>query len=548
MTVDVAQLERTNTLLERKRYRAPANDGEALIEPSVKAARQLWQDNVQVLQANEGTIRDRSLQAMRATAQNELLELATRYSSQYLAAEQVNAVRARAESDSGGDFGFILSGHQPELFHPGVWAKNFGLSSLGEQLGVATMNLIIDNDLCSNPSIKVPTGSMASPRITSVPFDRVEDPMPWEHRQVADKAMFDSFSDRVSEQMLKTNQGMLVDRVWDLATDEQLSGMSLGQRLAASRHQLEHSIGVSNLEVPLSQVCDTQSFRSFAAGILTDPVRFVEVHNSALHQYRRINRLRSQTHPVPDLQSDHGWFEMPFWVWHRDTPVRRPLYVRIDGEAFQLSDRASFEQTITAGGCTAQLESLADRKYVIRPRALTTTMYARLVLSSLFVHGIGGAKYDQLTDQIILQFFGMTPPGFQVLTATLRLPYHLPPFSVDDLRRERGRVRELRYHPELFVDTQVDSGDNQEACELAAKKKRLIREQPVEGSKRAWHLELTRINELLQPFVREQRDRIEAEITEHWQGLRRRDLLESREFSFVLHPESICAALEQLVN
>ena len=43
------------------------------------------------------------------------------------------------------------------------------------------------------------------------------------------------------------------------------------------------------------------------------------------------------------------------------------------------------------------------------------------MLSDLFIHGIGGAKYDELTDQIICRFFGFEPPGFVALSATQRL-------------------------------------------------------------------------------------------------------------------------------
>ncbi len=49
-------------------------------------------------------------------------------------------------------------------------------------------------------------------------------------------------------------------------------------------------------------------------------------------------------------------------------------------------------------------------------------MFARLVLSDVFIHGIGGAKYDQLTDAIVRRFFGVEPPGYLVATATLKLP------------------------------------------------------------------------------------------------------------------------------
>ena len=79
-------------------------------------------------------------------------------------------------------------------------------------------------------------------------------------------------------------------------------------------------------------------------------------------------------------------------------------------------------------------------------------MFARLVLSDIFIHGIGGAKYDQLTDAIVRRFFGVEPWEYLVATATLKLP--LPRHSIEeaDMARIDQMLRELRYHPELYVD------------------------------------------------------------------------------------------------
>ncbi len=49
-------------------------------------------------------------------------------------------------------------------------------------------------------------------------------------------------------------------------------------------------------------------------------------------------------------------------------------------------------------------------------------MFARLVISDLFMHGIGGGKYDQMTDAIIRAYFDVPAPPMVVATATLRLP------------------------------------------------------------------------------------------------------------------------------
>ncbi len=50
----------------------------------------------------------------------------------------------------------IVTGHQPELFHPGVWIKNFAIASIARQTGGAALNLIVDNDIPKSSSIAVP--------------------------------------------------------------------------------------------------------------------------------------------------------------------------------------------------------------------------------------------------------------------------------------------------------------------------------------------------------------------------------------------------------
>ena len=66
----------------------------------------------------------------------------------------------------------------------------------------------------------------------------------------------------------------------------------------------------------------------------------------------------------------------------------------------------------------------------VRSRALTNTLFARLFLSDLFIHGIGGGKYDELTDDIIRRFYECEPPDFLVLSATRLLPLPAVPVGV----------------------------------------------------------------------------------------------------------------------
>jgi hypothetical protein len=58
----------------------------------------------------------------------------------------------------------------------------------------------------------------------------------------------------------------------------------------------------------------------------------------------------------------------------------------------------------------------------LSPRALTLTMLLRLLVADQFVHGIGGGRYDQVTDALISRHFKLEPPRFAVTTATLYFP------------------------------------------------------------------------------------------------------------------------------
>src|SRR5689334_21153410 len=55
-------------------------------------------------------------------------------------------------------------------------------------------------------------------------------------------------------------------------------------------------------------------------------------------------------------------------------------------------------------------EWLGQNRLRISPRALTLTTFFRLLLADQFVHGIGGARYDRVTDRLIARFLGIEPP------------------------------------------------------------------------------------------------------------------------------------------
>src|SRR5262249_58941353 len=47
----------------------------------------------------------------------------------------------------------LMAGHQPELFHPGVWVKHFALAGLARAHQAEAINLIVDYDAVKSASL-----------------------------------------------------------------------------------------------------------------------------------------------------------------------------------------------------------------------------------------------------------------------------------------------------------------------------------------------------------------------------------------------------------
>ena len=214
-----------------------------------------------------------------------------------------------------------------ELFHAGVWLKNFLFSSLGTRHNATAINLIVDNDAVDSPAIRVPAGSRTAPRIDSIAFDAASDEIPYEERGVLDESFLDSFDARVAEAVRPWLADPLVLELWEHLREAHAWTSNLGQLIAGARHKFEGAWGLNTLEVPLSIVAAQPSFRGFAVSRLWDAERFGSIYNAALHDYRVANHIRSRSHPVPDLVVDGEWQETPFWIWSRDAAAP-PAVVR----------------------------------------------------------------------------------------------------------------------------------------------------------------------------------------------------------------------------
>ena len=536
--------------------RAPGGDESFVAVPPLADAIELAHGNHERLATACSDIQGRDLAMIRRWARGEVYRAAREYTKKLTAGKDEYIDRSAEELDA---TTFFVSGHQPTLFHPGVWIKNFAVARLATTDRAVGLNLVVDTDTFSGTSIRIPTGPFDRPHVVTVDFDEPRPRQPWEEARVINRELFETFSRRAQAALGDPGFTPLLPEFWPAAVAQSHTSESLAECLTAARSHWERSHGAGNLELPISRLCALEPFLWFASHILANLPRFQAVYNEVLREYRQTNHVRSRTHPVPDLRENEGWLEAPFRVWRAGEEVRKRVFARQFGGELRLSDGEQVFATLPLApgkdACCAvrELQKLEGQGIRLRTRALTTTLFTRLCFADLFVHGIGGAKYDQMTDRIVARFFGLAAPEFLTMSATLQLPIPdargpgLPVHPEDEARLER-QLRELDYNSDRHLPKALSS----DQAALVEEKRRLVAEQHAvhknrggtspqsslrgSGTGYARFRRLQEVNRLLANFTQPERQRIEEELLRTRQNLAANAVWHDREYASCLYP------------
>ncbi len=491
------------------RLRAPKEHGQILAVPPFEQVGALLERNRTIFQSA-------SLRDLRSLARREIL----------LAAQQYHREAGETVPDTASDR-WIVAGHQPELFHPGVWYKNFVLNRLAEKHGATAVNLIVDTDAVKPAILHVP----ADGKLARVAFDRSSLETPYEERTVEEETTFAELPARLAPILAKWNFTPMLPTFWREVMQQAKRTPLLGERFAAGRRAMERRFGVVQRELPMSRVCQTEAFASFAGSILERLPEFHAIYNRTVHEYRQAHGIRSRSHPVPDLAADGDWLEAPFWAWRKGAR-RGKLFVRATGGVRDL--RVNAESWPTIARSTDAWRALENQGFKVRSRALTTTMFARIALADLFIHGIGGGIYDELTDRIIERFFHLAPPGYLTVSATLLLPLPRFPEATAKERELQRRMRDLRYKPEQFAPP----GPETETL-ILAKREWIMRGAATHPQRVERFEHIRALNGELLPSVVPEMARVRMAVAECRHQGEADAVATRRDYAFCLYPEDM---------
>jgi hypothetical protein len=524
-------------------YRAPAEDGQRFHHPPIEQWRQCLDNQVARKLPSGGPRGD--LRHFQKQVREEAIPLLERFTGIVSKAPLFPSDQATP---------WIGSGHQPELYHSGVWYKNFVAERLARQSGAIAVHVVVDTDACRHFHLKVPAVGERSGelRLELEAWDRQRAAMPWELLACVDWQLAESFASRVGTRVRGLGVAEpLLNRFWPTGIELLRQGCFWSDAMAGVRCAAERFFGVCQWQVPMSWICQTRGFARFVDAIVADHRRFALLYNASRDAYRLHHGTENPAQPVPALEQREGWQELPFWVYSADAPTRRSLWVRQVGGDLHWSDLAGWEQVGSQKEGVEAIRTPGSRRPVrIGPKALVTTLYLRAIVFDLFVHGIGGGKYDQITDRLIADWLGCEAPPLCVATATQHWSWPSDPHAPLRSSQVRSSAWFERYHPEvireeppvtLWNEVPEESQVWKRCLEL---KRRLLSDIPPRGAKKHWHRQIGQVNHQILELRQWQSQKLGEAMAEAIYQEQQTAIRRSRELSWSLFGQ---AQMERIV-
>lgn len=483
----------------KSRSRVPTGHGEVLLRPPFEEWPGIASANAGICDSWDFEVGGMPIRSLRRTVRRILIAEAAATNARL----GLHAKKAPEEPDR-----VAVTGHQPDLYHTGAWAKQFLLQRLCDEIGATGLDLVVDTDTfdsigvtfpCLGPEVRRCRQDL-SVGLADTCFACAEVP------SATDIEAFCEATSRALALLPAPSVGKHFARFCDSLREAASIGSNLAELLTGARRRFEGEL-TDYLELPVTVAAKTEPFIRFASDILLNAERFARIHNEELAEHRRARGKRSAAHPFPDLDTSGDSVEVPFWLL--DGKNRSPARVKPVTEGLELlgSDGSVVLSCTRPEEATA---ALMNTSVVLAPRALTLTLFARTFLADLFIHGVGGERYEDVTDAIVERWWGVSLPPFVVATLTMHLPLGAQVVNDEELASIDRRLRRLKHNPdEALGEVEFDSSsERRRALSLAEEKRRLIEAMEApEADKKALGERIRSVNvqlsEILEPLAGE---------------------------------------------
>ncbi|MBA7627740.1 hypothetical protein ES703_35207 [subsurface metagenome] len=535
--------------MERLSFNVPQKNKQIFLSPSGDKMGSLLEENKKIFSQYSFKILNQPFKEVRKKSRKGVVGKALSFSKKFDPdiGEKINPAYQY----------IIQSGHQPVFFHPGIWIKNIFLNELlksplmDKSLG---LNIILDNDICKDLNFSLPAlSSNGNLRVEEVSFlyPTLTPNLPFEEYPCPFLKLITKFTRDIIHglKLLESENKDILNNFKNFARCLENSSRfcsrnhkrgNLGEFLGLARRLYEQEIEPACLEIPFSQICSSDEFLSFFLEITKNIESFSKIYNNKLDEYRKLFKIRNRAHPSPNLMTKENLIEIPFWIWKEGDQRRKIFILREEGGNYLYNDSCGKIFLIEKDGVKSlfSLKTLLKKRGLkIRPKAFLLTLYNRLFISDLFIHGLGGAKYDLVTDEIIREFFKVEPPHFLVISCTLYLDFKSYPgssgFKISTLKK---KMRDLEFNPERYIDelplTKKEKIRIREQVKRKAELIKKIKEVLSAVEKRKISEEIKDINNLVGEKTKPLKCELSKKLTEEEKKMKQSKVYTFRKFPY----------------
>ncbi|MEK6765464.1 MAG: hypothetical protein AABY49_04450 [Planctomycetota bacterium] len=451
------------------------------------------------------------------------------------------------------DKDIIETGHSPILTHPGVLIKHGLVNSIAKKVNSIGVNMVVDNDACHDNCLNIPDINGLDSSVERIEFLSSLYNLAFEEIRYTDSTQLLSFKEGVLKALHNPDMKKTFEDFINIVINLSGQTQQFSDLFTYARHAFLLRFGISNLEIPVSLISETDPFLNFFLHITANARSFVDIYNAKLGEYRRLKKISSKANPLPDLMEKGYVVELPFWIW-REGESRKSLFASVANDRRisiicenKIVTHFDFGENCNSSGNLERLKDLINTGIKFRPKAIVNTMYSRMFFSDLFIHGIGGAKYDLVTDEIIREFFGVESPAYATVSATLHLPYKPFNISNEDVIALKHVIKDMGYNPDRYASGEIMEDAGMKS--MASEKKDLIAREAHNSEER--HRSFDRLRELnalmkekIRPLIKEK----EKELEDLEKKIRYNSIVTNREYPFCIYPELMLRELFKLTH
>jgi len=325
----------------------------------------------------------------------------------------------------------IATGHQAQLWHPGILAKDIAMDIAAERYKAQTLHLIVDQDTNEAWRLDLPSVEGDRLRARSLSLAEQAPGVPTGYQPPADPGkILDQLAGLGSQGV-----GLLIDAIKNLPACE-----SLAEQLAGVMSRLKSPYAGDIPVMLVSDLAGLEVYETLVARMLHEAHTCATAYNRAVGRYPDAG--------MTPLVVNRLVVELPLWAIRRGAPRRRVFVDIADSEPlFVFGDGEPVDRSIGT----------------LLPRALMLTAVMRSALCDLFIHGTGGLLYDRVTEDWWRAWTGESLAPMAGVTADLYMPFKAPVAGREQLTRAVWHRHHLKHNLDRALSLEDDLANEKQA-------------------------------------------------------------------------------------